>query len=39
MFLIRHELITARTMAAQCSDVWARLAGLSRLRTRTRAGT
>ena len=31
MFLIRHELITARTMAAQCCDVWARLAGLSHL--------
>ena len=25
MFLIRHELITTRTMAAQCHDVWARL--------------
>ena len=23
MFLIRHELITTRTMAAQCCDVWA----------------
>jgi Mg2+ and Co2+ transporter CorA len=31
MFLIRHELITARTMAAQCYDVVARLAGLARL--------
>jgi len=31
MFLIRHELITARTMAAQCYDVWARIAGLSHL--------
>jgi Mg2+ and Co2+ transporter CorA len=31
MFLIRHELITARTMAAQCFDVWARMAGLSHL--------
>jgi Mg2+ and Co2+ transporter CorA len=31
MFLVRHELITARTMAAQCYDVWARLAGLPRL--------
>ena len=31
MFLIRHELITTRTMAAQCHDVWARLAGLGRL--------
>ena len=25
MFLIRHELITTRTMAAQCYDVWARV--------------
>ena len=25
MFLIRHELITTRTMAAQCCDVWARM--------------
>ena len=31
MFLIRHELITTRTMAAQCYDVWARMAGLSNL--------
>ncbi|MEO7350413.1 MAG: CorA family divalent cation transporter [Marmoricola sp.] len=31
MFLIRHELITARTMAAQCHDVWSRMAGLSHL--------
>ncbi len=31
MFLIRHELITTRTMAAQCCDVWARMAGLGRL--------
>jgi magnesium transporter len=31
MFLIRHELITTRTMAAQCSDVWARVAGMSRV--------
>jgi Mg2+ and Co2+ transporter CorA len=31
MFLIRHELITTRTMAAQCYEVWARMAGLSRL--------
>jgi magnesium transporter len=31
MFLIRHELITGRTMAAQCHDVWTRLAGISRL--------
>jgi magnesium transporter len=25
MFVIRHELITTRTMAAQCHDVWARM--------------
>ena len=31
MFLIRHELITTRTMAAQCYDVWARMAGLAHL--------
>ena len=31
MFLIRHELITTRTMAAQCHDVWIRLAGLGRM--------
>ena len=31
MFLIRHELITTRTMAAQCYDVWARMAGLTHL--------
>jgi Mg2+ and Co2+ transporter CorA len=31
MFLIRHELITGRTMAAQCHDVWARVASLGRL--------
>ncbi len=31
MFLVRHELVTARTMAAQCHDVWGRLAGLPRL--------
>jgi Mg2+ and Co2+ transporter CorA len=31
MFLIRHELITTRTMAAQCCDVWSRAAGLSRI--------
>jgi magnesium transporter len=30
MFLIRHELITARTMAAQCHDIWVRLAGIRR---------
>ena len=31
MFLIRHELITTRTMAAQCCDVWARAAALARV--------
>jgi Mg2+ and Co2+ transporter CorA len=31
MFLIRHELITARTMAAQCHEIWVRLAGIHRL--------
>lgn len=31
MFLIRHELITGRTMAAQCHEVWTRLAGINRL--------
>jgi Mg2+ and Co2+ transporter CorA len=31
MFLIRHELITTRTMAAQCHDVWRRLVGINRL--------
>jgi magnesium transporter len=30
MFLIRHELITARTMAAQTHDVYARFASLER---------
>ena len=30
MFLIRHELITARTMAAQTHDVQARIASLDR---------
>ncbi len=31
MFLIRHELITTRTMAAQCHEVWIRLAGINRM--------
>ena len=31
MFLIRHELITARTMAAQSCDVYSRLTTLERL--------
>ena len=30
MFLIRHELITARTMAAQTHDVYARIGSLDR---------
>ena len=29
MFLIRHELITTRTMAAQCHDIWAGWPGSS----------
>jgi magnesium transporter len=31
MFLIRHELITTRTMAAQCEEIWARLSEIDRL--------
>jgi Mg2+ and Co2+ transporter CorA len=31
MFLIRHELITTRTMAAQCHDIWVRMAEIHRL--------
>jgi Mg2+ and Co2+ transporter CorA len=31
LFLIRHELITTRTMAAQCHDIWVRTAGIKRL--------
>ncbi len=31
MFLLRHELITARTMAAQCHEVWRRMAGIARM--------
>jgi Mg2+ and Co2+ transporter CorA len=30
MFLVRHELVTARTMAAQTQEVYARLASLER---------
>jgi magnesium transporter len=30
MFLVRHELLTVRTMAAQSHDVYARLSGLAR---------
>jgi Mg2+ and Co2+ transporter CorA len=38
MFLIRHELITTRTMAAQCHDIWVRLAGIQRLPDDEEAG-
>ncbi len=31
MFLIRHELITTRTMAAQCNDIWVRMVGIGGL--------
>lgn len=31
LFLIRHEVITARTMASHCCDVWARMSSLNRL--------
>jgi Mg2+ and Co2+ transporter CorA len=31
MFLLRHELITARTMAVQCHNIWVRMAGIGRL--------
>ncbi|GAB3782924.1 magnesium transporter CorA family protein [Nocardioides ungokensis] len=31
MFLIRHELITTRTMAAQCHDIWVRMADIRRM--------
>ena len=31
LFLARHELLTARTMAAQSREVWTRLAGIGRL--------
>jgi len=31
LFLIRHELITARTMAAQCHEIWVRMAGIHRM--------
>jgi Mg2+ and Co2+ transporter CorA len=30
LFLLRHELLVARTMAAQCHDIYARLASLER---------
>ncbi len=38
MFLIRHELITTRTMAAQCADVWARVSHLTRAGESLRTG-
>ena len=28
MFLLRHELVTTRTMAAQCHDIWVRMADI-----------
>jgi Mg2+ and Co2+ transporter CorA len=31
MFLIRHELQTTRTMAAQCQDIWIRMTEIGRL--------
>jgi magnesium transporter len=31
MFLVRHELITTRTMAAQCHDMWVRMGEINRL--------
>jgi len=31
MFLIRHELLTTRTMAAQCHDIWLRTAEIDKL--------
>jgi Mg2+ and Co2+ transporter CorA len=31
MFLIRHELLTTRTMAAQCGDIWLRMAAIGRM--------
>ena len=31
MFLLRHELVTARTMAAQCHEVWVRMAEIQRM--------
>ena len=33
LFLLRHELLVARTMAAQCHDIYARLASLDRITT------
>ena len=38
MFLIRHELITARTMAAQSHDVYARIGVAGPVRARSRPG-
>jgi Mg2+ and Co2+ transporter CorA len=31
LFLSRHELITTRTMAAQCHDIWIRMSEIDRL--------
>ena len=31
MFLIRHELLTTRTMAAQCHDIWQRVAEIDKV--------
>src|SRR4029079_6248245 len=31
MFLIRHELLTTRTMAAQCHDIWLRMAEIDKV--------
>ena len=31
LFLIRHELITTRTMASQCHDILVRMSGINRL--------
>ena len=38
LFLIRHELITTRTMASQCHDILVRMAGISRLSGEPAAG-
>jgi Mg2+ and Co2+ transporter CorA len=38
MFLIRHELITTRTMAAQCHDMWVRMGEINRLADDADAG-
>jgi Mg2+ and Co2+ transporter CorA len=38
MFLIRHELQTTRTMAAQCHDIWMRMAEIGKLADDADAG-